>query len=46
MEFKKQNKQAKGKYEKDRLRKKTTLNYREQTDDYQRGGVFGDGLNK
>ena len=40
------NKQAKGKKIREREIKKKTLNYREQTDGYQRGSQWGDGLNK
>ena len=41
MEFMKQNKGKKS----ERQIKKQTLNYREQTDDYQRGDGWGNGLN-
>ena len=42
MEFKKQKKQAKGKkLKRERQTKKQTLNYREQSDGYQRGGQWG-----
>ena len=47
MEFKKQNKQATGKKrERERQTKKQTLNYREQTDGYQKGDGWEDGLNR
>ena len=32
--------------ERERQIKKQTLNYREQTDGYQKGGGWGDGLNR
>ena len=35
-----------GKKERERQTKKQTLNYREQTDGYQRGGGCGAGLNR
>ena len=44
VEFKKQNKQAKEKKkERERQIKKPSLNYREQTDEYQRGSGWGMG---
>ena len=42
VEFKKQNKQSK----RETQTKKQTLNYREKIDGYQRGDVWGDGLNR
>ena len=46
VKFKKENKQAKEKRKRERQTKKQTLNYREQTDGYQRGGGWGDGWNR
>ena len=45
MEFKKQNKRTNEK-KRERQAMKQTLNYREQTGGYQRGGGWGDGLNR
>ena len=46
MEFKKEKKWAEGKKgEREKQTKKQTLSYREQTDGYQKGGGWGDGLN-
>lgn len=46
MEFKKQNKEAKGNERREGQAKKQTLNYREQNDGYQREGGWGEGLNR
>ena len=45
VEFKKQNKWAKGEKERQRQKqiKKKNLNYRKQSDGYQKAGVWGDG---
>ena len=45
VEFKKQSKQAKGKKRETETNQETD-NYREQTEGYQRGGRWGDGLNR
>ena len=37
---------SKGKKKRERQTKKQTLNYREQTDGHQRGGAWGNGVNR